>query len=115
MYAIRSMTCGLLGLILLAPHAAVAQTQLPRPTGEYGIGRCVLDWTDPARTETQSGKHDAKRELLVYLFYPIDPQARGVRADYFPRLKDVEAYEERFGKNFTRESYGDSYKTISTL
>src|SRR5262249_35154750 len=24
-------------------------------------------------------------------------------------------YEERFGKNFTRESYGDSYKTISTI
>src|SRR5262245_57317001 len=110
----RSISCGLIGLILLAPTVAIAQSQLPNPTGEFGIGRCELAWTDSARVETQSEKRDAKRELLVYLFYPIDPKTRGERADYFPRLKEMEAYEERFGKNFTRESYGDSYKTIST-
>src|SRR5437660_12816219 len=90
----RSITCGLLGLMLLAPPAAVAQTQLPKPTGEYGIGRCEFDWTDSTRPETQSAKRDAKRELLVYLFYPVDSQTHGVRADYFPRLKEIEAYEE---------------------
>ena len=115
MNTLRSMTCGMLVLILLAPTAAFAQSQLPKPSGKYGVGKCVLDWIDYARTETQSGKQDAKRELLVYLFYPIDPQTQGVRAEYFPRLKEMEAYEERFGKNFTRESYGDSYKTISTI
>jgi dienelactone hydrolase len=115
MKSLSSTACSLLGFILLAGPAAVAQTQLPKPTGDYGIGRCELDWTDSTRSETQSGKRDAKRELLVYLFYPIDPQTQGVRAEYFPRLKEVEAYEERFGKNFFRESYGDSYKTISTL
>jgi Platelet-activating factor acetylhydrolase, isoform II len=115
MNALHSITCGLLGLILLTPTAAVAQSRLPKPTGEYGIGRCLLDWIDSTRVETQSGTRDAKRELLVYLFYPIDPQLRGVRADYFPRLKEVEVFEERFGKNFFRETYGDSYKTIATL
>lgn len=115
MNTLRSMTCGLLVVIVLAPTAAFAQSQLPKPTGKYGVGTCVLDWIDHSRTETQSGKQDAKRELLVYLFYPIDPQTPGVRAEYFPRLKEMEAYEERFGKNFTRESYGDSYKTISTI
>jgi dienelactone hydrolase len=109
------VACGLFGFILLMPVPAVGQTQLPRPTGKYGIGRSVLDWTDSARPETQSGKTGSRRELLVYLFYPIGPQTRGVRAEYFPRLKEMEAYEERFGKNFTRESYGDSYKAISTL
>ena len=89
-----SITCALLGLILLAGPAAVAQLLLPKPTGDYGIGKCEFDWTDPTRSEMQSGKRDAKRELLVYLFYPIDPQTRGVRAEYFPRLKEVEAYEE---------------------
>jgi dienelactone hydrolase len=115
MKSFSSIACSLLGFILLAGPTAVAQTQLPEPTGDYGIGRCELDWTDSTRSETQSGKRDAKRELLVYLFYPIDPQTQGVRAEYFPRLKEVEAYEERFGKNFFRESYGGSYKTISTL
>src|SRR5437868_1061836 len=115
MKSLSSTACSLLGFILLAGPAAVAQTHLPKPTGDYGIGRCERDWTDSTRAETQSGKRDAKRELLVYLFYPIDPQTPGVRSEYFPRLKEMEAYEERFGKNFTRESYGDSYKTISTI
>jgi dienelactone hydrolase len=115
MILLRTIICTLLGLILLAPHAAFAQTQLLKPSGEYGVGRCLLDWIDHTRTETPSGKQDAKRELLVYLFYPINPQTQGDRAEYFPRLKEMEAYEERFGKNFTRESYGDSYKTISTI
>src|SRR5262245_19101911 len=111
----RPIICGVLGIILLVPTAAVSQSQLPKPNGEYGVGRCELDWSDSTRSETQSETNYAKRELLVYLFYPIDPQTRGVRAEYFPRLKNVEAYEERFGKNFFRESYGDSYKVISTL
>lgn len=115
MNSLHSIRYGLLGLILLAPTATVAQSRLPKPTGEYGIGRCVLDWIDPSRVETQSETGAAKRELLVYLFYPIDSQTRGLRTDYFPRLKEVEAYEERFGKNFFRESYGESYKTIATL
>src|SRR5437868_8364411 len=103
------------GFILLVPTPALGQSELPRPTGQYGIGRTVLHWTDPARPETESGTTDSRRELLVYLFYPSDPETRGVRAEYFPRLKEVEAYEERFGKNFFRESYGDSYQTISAL
>jgi hypothetical protein len=115
MKSLGSTACSLLGFILLAGPAAVAQTQLPNPTGDYGIGRCELDWTDSTRSETQSGKRDAKRELLVYLFYPIDSQTQGVRAEYFPRLKEMEAYEERFGKNFFRKSYGDSYQAIVNL
>jgi dienelactone hydrolase len=97
------------------PATSTGQTQLPKPSGDYGIGRCVLDWTDPNRPETQSGKAGALRELLVYLFYPIDRDAPGERVAYFPHLKEVEAYEERFGKDFFRNSYGSSYKTIATL
>jgi hypothetical protein len=103
------------GLLLALPSPAPGQTRLPKPTGDYGIGRCVLDWTDSTRLETQSDKADQHRELLVYLFYPIDRDTPGVRAEYFPHLKEIEAYEERFGKNFFRESYGKSYKTIATL
>jgi len=107
---------GLFGLAaLLMPRPAFGQTELPNPTGKYGIGRSVLDWTNPAQKETQSETTGSQRELLVYLFYPIDPDADGVLAEYFPHLKEVEAYEEQFGKNFFRESYGESYRTISAL
>jgi hypothetical protein len=70
----------LLGVLLIAPAPAAGQSQLPRPTGAHGIGRATLHWTDATRPETQSGKPDARRELLVYLFYPIDPQTTGRRA-----------------------------------
>src|SRR5262245_13609881 len=115
MKAILQTACGLFGFIVLMPTSVVGQSQLPVPTGKYGIGRLVLHWTDSARRETQSEKPGSPRELLVYLCYPTDPESRGVRAEYFPHLKEVEAYEERFGKNLLRKSYGDSYKTISTL
>jgi hypothetical protein len=68
------------------------------------MGMSVLDWKDSARFETQSGKAGAPRELLVYLFYPIDKDSRGARAEYFPHLKEVEAYEEQFGKNTKRRT-----------
>src|SRR5262245_55509335 len=93
---------GLFGLALLMPLPAFGHTELPIPTGKYGIGRSVLDWTNPAQKETQSETAGSQRELLVYLFYPIAPDAGGVRAEYFPHLKEVEAYEEQFGKNFFR-------------
>jgi hypothetical protein len=96
---------GLFGLALLISLPAFGQMELPKPTGKYGIGRSVLDWTNPAQKETQSETPGSQRELLVYLFYPIDADARGVRAEYFPHLKEVKAYEEQFGKNFFRESY----------
>ena len=64
------------GFILLVPTPALGQSELPRPTGQYGIGRTVLHWTDPARPETESGTTDSRRELLVYLFYPSDPETQ---------------------------------------
>jgi hypothetical protein len=110
----RSLSFGL-GLLLLTALPAVVHGELPALTGEFAIGRSVFDWTDPSRLETQSGKAGEHRELLVYLFYPIDKSTAGPRSEYFPYLKMVEAFEERFGRNFFRESYGGSYKTISTL
>jgi dienelactone hydrolase len=115
MRVISAVVCALTGSLLLSSSPAQGQASLPQPTGDYGIGRCVLDWTDSTRPETQSDQADGRRELLVYLFYPTDRGAPGLPAEYFPHLKEVEAFEERFGKNFFRESYGISYKTIVTL
>jgi hypothetical protein len=56
----------LLGLVLLVPLAAAAEGQLPAPTGAFGIGLSIFDWTDDSRLETQSEKGGAHRELLVY-------------------------------------------------
>src|SRR5438552_16424543 len=95
----QSLSFGL-GLLLLTALPAAVHGELPALTGEFAIGRSVFDWTDTSRLETQSGKAGEHRELLVYLFYPIDKSTAGPRSEYFPYLKKVEAFEERFGKNF---------------
>ncbi len=106
----------LLGCCLIGRLPASGQEQLPEPGGPFGIGLSVFDWADDSRTETQAGEKDKKaRELLVYLFYPVDKETAGARSAYFPHLKEVEAFEERFGKNFFRKSYGRSYKTIASI
>ena len=106
----------LLGLFFIGPLPVSGQGQLPEPTGQFGVGLAVFDWTDDSRPETQSGEKDKKcRELLVYLFYPIAKETTGTPSEYFPHLKEVESFEEMFGKNFFRESYGSSYKTISSI
>lgn len=89
--------------------------ELPKPTGQFGIGRIVLDWTDPSRSESMSGRVGEHRELLVYLFYPIDKTTDGRRAVYFPHQKETEAFEEQFGKNFFQKSYGNSYPALSIM
>jgi hypothetical protein len=105
----------LLGLLAIDLPSPAAEDQLPAPTGKFGIGRCVFDWTDASRLETQSDKSGKPRELLVYLFYPTDTTTSGPFCEYFPHRKEVEAFEERFGKNFFRESYGSSYETICRI
>jgi dienelactone hydrolase len=108
-----SLTRCLVALFLVSPLAVKAE--LPLPSGKFGVGVCTLDWTDEARPETQSGKDGDKRRLLVYLFYPTAKNVPGIPADYFPHLKQIEAFEEQFGKDFFKKSYGSSYAIISRL
>jgi hypothetical protein len=115
MQTVSALVCCVVATLFAMDVPATGPTKLPIPTGKYGIGRCALDWTDASRLETQSGRPGEHRELLVYLHYPTDKDTPGARAAYFPHLKEVEAFEERFGKNFTRLSYGKSYATIATL
>lgn len=103
--------------LLLSPSFVLAQSrdksELPRPTGAFGIGRTVFDWTDKSRQEIATSETGDFRELLVYLFYPAEKNSRGQMAVYFPHLKEVEAFEERFGKDFFRQEYGESYRLLS--
>ncbi|HEX8174792.1 MAG TPA: hypothetical protein VF543_06705 [Pyrinomonadaceae bacterium] len=106
-------------LFLLIPSFALAQsqsrTELPIPTGTFGVGRTVFHWTDTSRQETVTSEAGDYRELLVYLFYPIDKNSRGREAVYFPHLKEIEAFEERFGKDSFRQGYGESYQLLSGM
>ncbi len=57
-----------LPIILLVPR-------LPTPPGPYAVGSVLYDWTDTTRAETYSSDPNAKRELMVQIWYPAQPTA----------------------------------------
>jgi hypothetical protein len=60
--------------------------QLPHPTGKYGVARVAYVWVDGSRHESTLKYPDARRELMVYLWYPIEHKAETSvsAAEYLP-------------------------------
>src|SRR5262249_39937489 len=58
---------------------------LPMPTGSFAVGRSIFTWKDDAAPETLAPVPGAKRELLVWMWYPAAavPSA-AVTDDYVP-------------------------------
>jgi predicted dienelactone hydrolase len=77
-------------LCVSEPGGVVAQAptevkRLPPPTGKYGVGRIVYHWTDDSRTEQLSKAPGAKRELMVYVWYPADIRRSSAKySQYLP-------------------------------
>lgn len=67
--------------------------RLPAPTGPYAVGRTSFDWTDEARVDQLAPHPGAKRELMVWVWYPATGSAR--RAPYFPEPL-LSAYQKLF-------------------
>jgi dienelactone hydrolase len=62
-----------------------AELTLPAPTGSYAVGRAIYDWTDSATLDTLAPVPEAKRELLVWIWYPsVAGPSVALTADYVP-------------------------------
>lgn len=61
-----------------------AHLSLPAPTGAYGVGRVLVDWTDTSRVDTLSDTPDQKRALPIWIWYPTAPGTRQPTAPYLP-------------------------------
>jgi hypothetical protein len=57
---------------------------LPAPRGPYAVGRRALDWIDPAREEPFGHLAGAKRELLLWLWYPAVTERNAQPGSYLP-------------------------------
>ena len=62
---------------------------LPRPTGPSAVGRAILYWKDPSRQEVLSDDPGDKRELMVDLWYPAQPQAGSPSAPYVAEAEAI--------------------------
>lgn len=78
----------------IAGVAALAQStapSLPNPSGGWQVGRTAYDWTDEARRETLSQDGNARRELMVYVWYPARAASKGrPSAEYFRGAKKID-------------------------
>src|SRR5262245_11908244 len=57
---------------------------LPAPTGPFAVGRAIRDWADPIEVDTVAPVPGAKRELLVWIWYPAETGPLVVADDYLP-------------------------------
>ena len=57
---------------------------LPAPTGPFAVGRAIFDWTDDKTADSLAPVPGAKRELLVWIWYPADRSKASVVDDYMP-------------------------------
>ena len=62
-------------LITLALPLLLPVPRVPPPPGPYAVGSVVYDWTDRTRAETYSSDPQAKREVMVQIWYPAQPAA----------------------------------------
>jgi dienelactone hydrolase len=68
---------------MASPMTAV-DGPLPMPTGPHSVGRVSYDWVDHARFDIYAGNPAARRELVLFVWYPASPQATAEFAPYLP-------------------------------
>lgn len=92
------------GILLLWSTIIAAQTPpsgktlvpaLPGPKGSFAVGRIGFDWTDRSRREVLSKDASAKRELMVYVWYPVDKGKPGKSAPYLPGAAAINKLSDR--------------------
>lgn len=95
-------------VVVAVPIASLAQPPaMPVPAGPFGIGRVGYDWTDDSRQEADSADPKARRELMVYFWYPTTDKSADTRGAYIPGAKQIDKMQEaqtrmirQFGANW---------------
>lgn len=57
---------------------------LPTPTGSYAVGRASYLWVNNSVTDALSPNGSEKETVVVWIWYPAEPDAQSRRADYLP-------------------------------
>src|SRR5215472_7504393 len=75
---------------LLSRRALDTEITLPAPTGPFAVGRIAYHWTDSSRPEPLSAQKGARREVMVYVWYPAEVGANAQTAPYLPNFSRIE-------------------------
>ena len=102
--------CVFICMIAVTFACAAEVPQLPAPSGPYGIGRIAYDWIDNSRLDSRAPNPKQNRELMVYLWYPIERPTSEPHGVYLPGAKQIDADPE-LGHGM-REGYGEIWPAI---
>jgi dienelactone hydrolase len=64
--------------------AADTGPSLPKPTGDYPVGRATYHLADPSRRDERGSHKDRLREFMVHVWYPARPGGGGKPAAWLP-------------------------------
>lgn len=77
--------------------------QLPLPAGRSGIGRARCDFVDKSRADSSSAAPGGHRELMVYVWYPIQEKTADIHGAYVPAAEKIDANAE--GRRWQLDDY----------
>jgi pimeloyl-ACP methyl ester carboxylesterase len=75
---------GLIVLLTLLWLEHKKEITLPEPTGHFAIGRTTYTWVNNAETDELAPSPGAKREVVVWIWYPAAAATSTARAEYLP-------------------------------
>ena len=75
---------GLMTLFGLLRREHRTEVTLPAPTGHFAVGRTTYAWVNNAETDELAPAPDAKREVVVWMWYPSAAGASVAPAEYLP-------------------------------
>lgn len=103
----------LLGILFIGfATLSCAATELPPPTGPYGVGRTLAYAKDDDRPEIWTEDAKDRRELPLFIWYPADPAAKGTLSNYLPypddKVRGALAIERARGRMLTIHTRDDA-------
>ena len=84
-----AMVLGTLALKFAFPIA-----KFPAPTGPFAVGTVVRHLVDVSRPETLAAGVNGRRELMIQIWYPANPAARGTDARYVMSPAEVGSFND---------------------
>ncbi|MGH9686535.1 MAG: alpha/beta hydrolase family protein [Candidatus Acidiferrales bacterium] len=80
---------GVIGVALLFAvlwHEHKTGVVLPKPTGQFAVGRMIYAWVNRRETDPLAASPEAKREVIVWIWYPAANNGDAKPASYLPSV-----------------------------
>lgn len=85
--AVALFALGVIGVALLLAvlwHEHKTSVTLPKPTGQFAVGRTMYTWVNDAKTDPLAASPGAKREVVVWMWYPAAGNGHKEPVAYLP-------------------------------